>query len=309
MVNDNKIVKHFKNNIYIEEEKEENNIKEKTCECCYENNLLDDNIIFCNTKKHSFCKECVRGYIESNITSNTSTMNCMMYNSTKCCFNIKDIEMCINKKTLETFDEQISISNIKLFSTILDNYYMCPNCEKYGLIIEDKNIKNIKCERCDFEWCKNCKRKYHKNTECWKFDFSDKQIGEKEKLSIKHSLDEIISNALNHTCPHCKTVYIKEEGCNKILCTNCKKSSCYLCGKDITKEKYEHFRKTNCSLYNDQYGGNKQFNIDKINNECKRILDINNDNKNVVNIIKEHLKLRDINITNEEKSKRWCIIS
>lgn len=43
------------------------------------------------------------------------------------------------------------------------------------------------------------------------------------------------------TCGKCKVRILKEDGCNKVICTKCYAVLCDYCGKDITKQMYNHF--------------------------------------------------------------------
>jgi len=51
-----------------------------------------------------------------------------------------------------------------------------------------------------------------------------------------------MTRALMRNCPKCQKAFIKEHGCNKMTCPNCRTTSCYICRKVING--YEHFDQT-----------------------------------------------------------------
>jgi E3 ubiquitin-protein ligase RNF14 len=68
---------------------------------------------------------------------------------------------------------------------------------------------------------------------------SGQMQGDQQKvLDELRSLKEIMKDAKQ--CPKCKMAISKTEGCNKMVCWNCKEYFCYQCNSAITG--YEHFR-------------------------------------------------------------------
>ena len=58
-------------------------------------------------------------------------------------------------------------------------------------------------------------------------------------------IEEARTEALIRTCNKCKVRILKEDGCNKVVCTSCYAVLCDYCGKDITKVMYNHFDSEN----------------------------------------------------------------
>jgi len=54
-------------------------------------------------------------------------------------------------------------------------------------------------------------------------------------------IEEARTEALLRTCGKCKVRILKEDGCNKVICTSCYAVLCDYCGEDITKVMYNHF--------------------------------------------------------------------
>ena len=60
-------------------------------------------------------------------------------------------------------------------------------------------------------------------------------------ISERRVIEEARTEALIRTCGKCKVRILKEDGCNKVICTKCYAVLCDYCGKDITKQMYNHF--------------------------------------------------------------------
>lgn len=82
--------------------------------------------------------------------------------------------------------------------------------------------------------CRLCKAKSHIPLTCDEFK---KENG----VSERRVIEEARTEALIRTCGKCKVRILKEDGCNKVICTKCYAVLCDYCGKDITKQMYNHF--------------------------------------------------------------------
>jgi TRIAD3 protein (E3 ubiquitin-protein ligase RNF216) len=257
------------------------------CQCCYTEYDFKEMITCskaCNEFKHVFCKECIKGYIESGISDNKSNINCMINQDCNGIYTLDNIQKCItDEKTLNQLNDIIQINDSIEMSKILDNYYTCPFCQKYGCIAD--NIQYIECKRCNKEWCTLCKMEKHGEFKCGK-------INDKKNIdAIRQIVSETLTNALTHKCPKCSTKYIKEDGCNKMTCPTCGSYSCYICNiliKPIDGKYYYHFigsgsydkkNGSSCPLYNgtSQDKGNSKYNNDKLIKSCNELLSVNTD--------------------------------
>ena len=82
--------------------------------------------------------------------------------------------------------------------------------------------------------CRLCKAKSHIPLTCNEFK---KENG----ISERRVIEEARTEALIRTCGKCKVRILKEDGCNKVICTKCYAVLCDYCGKDISKQMYNHF--------------------------------------------------------------------
>mgnify|MGYP006096476301 FL=1 len=84
-----------------------------------------------------------------------------------------------------------------------------------------------------------CKKKSHVPLRC-------EEVVTDEQNTIAHAVEEEMTLALLRECPNCKCKLIKDQGCNKIICSRCRHAMCYQCNQEISAEKigYDHFCKT-----------------------------------------------------------------
>ena len=82
--------------------------------------------------------------------------------------------------------------------------------------------------------CRLCKAKSHIPLTCDEFK---KENG----ISERRVIEEARTEALIRTCGKCRVRILKEDGCNKVICTKCYAVLCDYCGKDISKQMYNHF--------------------------------------------------------------------
>jgi hypothetical protein len=286
------------------------------CQCCFCEYDRDE-CVWCDKWSdefnHIYCKTCINTYFDIHVKDGDASLTCPCNNSDKCEGKLKmhDLERIIdNNITLDKLNDIIQHMEVLNMSKVLSNYYICPFCQRYGCVVDNNNIKNIKCERCNKKWCKKCKQLDH-DGECGVIG------GNFNKEIINHIVEECISDSLLHSCPVCSTKYTKTYGCNLMTCPKCKSYSCYICGMMIVPRgniKYWHFRgsgsadfNASCPLYNYSIGidvekGNNKYNKERISQACKNLYDINTDikvRKEIVKILKKH----NINIINNKKSK------
>jgi hypothetical protein len=305
--------------IIKDKNKRETNINSiTTCKVCYEEHL-NETLIRCSNispeNKHASCSECTLGHINSLMSNGIGSNTCMFDKSDKCCgtYSNKDIEKVIMQKDntlsntikLQKWNELIDISEILKMASICDDYIICPLCCKWGCIFEIPAgvIGNfyIPCGKCDERWCNVCKRKAHGNRSCYKLEFTKTEITTKKIEVIDHMLQEIITKTLTHCCTSCGCAYIKDEGCNLMICPNCDGLSCYICNMRLyikNNTKYWHFSghelsdsNAMCPLWNNEAGdgkeaqGNTEYNKKAIESEITKFVKANINNLDTSKLI------------------------
>jgi hypothetical protein len=276
----------YKNNNLNGENKFLNVFIKYKCKCCYDEFDFSQ-LITCSLtnyeNEHTFCKECLSGYINSNISENQAKTICMMSaNGCKGCFKMDQIEQCISAEDFLKLQDIEMTNTVKSMSGILADYHICPFCEKFGIEIPNKHITATSCGVCNKTWCLKCKQPEHIGA-C---GLIQNPLTVKEEL-VSKIVTETITDAAMHDCPKCKMKYIKNEACNFIRCSTCNTGSCFICHEVLLD--HSHFGASigNCPLYckdilgrNTDYG--QQTNLtpfykNRVKQSCLELLNINSD--------------------------------
>ena len=108
----------------------------------------------------------------------------------------------------------------------LKNLAKCPFCDFAAICPSVTVDKEFRCGNPDCEKisCRLCNLDSHLPLTCSE---SKKENG----ISERHVLEEARTEALLRTCPKCKVKILKDDGCNKVVCT-CGGMLCDFCGKD-----------------------------------------------------------------------------
>ena len=69
----------------------------------------------------------------------------------------------------------------------------------------------------------------------------------KKKDEAIHMIEEKMTEALIRICHNCKRQFLKDSGCNKMVC-QCGAMQCYICDKPV--KGYEHFNPQGGELRN-----------------------------------------------------------
>ena len=294
------IEKEILDSITIEHEAINSIIK---CKVCYDDVISNSELIRCtkatSTNGHLVCNGCILGHIDSLIVDGIGSYGCMFNKSDKCggeYTNIDIIKVINNPEKQKKYDELINISEIHKMASICDDYVICPLCCKWGCIFEIpigyKENFYIPCGKCGERWCNICKRKSHADRSCYKLEFNEDETLEQRIDIIDHLIQELVTKALTHCCSTCGCSYIKEEGCNLMVCPKCESMTCYLCNMKLyykNNTKYWHFEghelsdpDTHCTLWNNIAGdgkvnqGNTEFNEKSVKNALLNFISENN---------------------------------
>ena len=272
-----------------------------TCKVCNDTFIHNELIKCSNTtcdNKHLICSSCLTGYINSQISNNIGTHECMFNKSEKCNGEYKPtiVNTILTKHDKDDKDDKlvkwkelVTITDIFKMANICDNYIICPLCRKWGCILDidprTTDSIDIKCMNCELYWCHLCKREAHDSSSCYTLKFKDDETEDMQIKIIDIIIQDIITKALTHKCSTCGCAYIKEEGCNLMVCSHCGGMTCYICGAKIYykegRGKYWHFAGhefsdpgTTCLTWNNNAddGKEKQGNTEYNNNKIIREL-------------------------------------
>ncbi|KAG1738308.1 hypothetical protein EDD22DRAFT_959526 [Suillus occidentalis] len=188
---------------------------------------LFDQMVQC-PEAHLFCKSCMSSYASNLLGEHNPNIVCMDQSGCKLLFP--------HARTFEAAG--------------LENLEECPFCD-YKCVIENEMEKLFRCENvdCGAVSCRECKKPDHLPKSC-------KEVESDKQLDVQHIVEEAMTRALMRNCPKCQKAFIKEYGCNKMTCPNCRTVSCYIC-REVIKG-YEHFGRINPGLpYNARFDKNK----------------------------------------------------
>ena len=235
------------------------------CNCCGDSfdKLL---LVSChNNPSHILCHECFIRHIDLQIESTNASLDCVFHPNDKCngLYDLQKIKFVIKSDDkFEKYIKYVEQSELHKISGIVSNFQCCPHCSKFGLEIDDQvNKLKIICQNCSNYWCNLCRKEYHEIENCYYLT----QSPNTKIIDNLHIINNIIAEIITKSkmnCPHCKTKYIKEDGCNLITCSKCKCYSCYICNEKIFDNDkgnhYYHFighplynGKSSCELYTD----------------------------------------------------------
>eukprot|EP00979_Chaetoceros_neogracilis_P016056 scaffold6861_cov133-Chaetoceros_neogracile.AAC.1 len=93
---------------------------------------------------------------------------------------------------------------------------------------------------CGHESCIMCSEPAHEPLKC-------SQVEKQLVTRARSSIEECMTDAYVRRCPSCNCAFVREAGCDKMICRNCNALSCYICRELIANT--SHFSERSCSLY------------------------------------------------------------
>jgi len=237
-INRNPRFEHIQSNSDTSKDFIPSSLEQIKCDLCEE--YLEGKNIFkhLNCKK-SYCINCWLSYIEEKVNNRILNIQCLTNN----CVELEDdfIEKIIKKDNklynkYNLFKKRISILNNK-------KYVPCPipDCEGYAIKKDQSkyNFENPNYMKCinDHIFCNKCQTISH----------GDKDCSENEDKNKNQNINIYLSNNDNKElkqCPNCNILISKNQGCNHIICSNCKYQFCWLC---LGKYEPNHYEVGRCA--------------------------------------------------------------
>lgn len=204
------------------------------CGCCFDTVTILK-ITHCNgDEPHFFCLECAQQNANTDIGNSRYALRCMDGSGCTASFSRQERERFLDAKSIEKIERLQQQDEIRLAD--LQNLCTCPFCDFAAICPPIEEDKEFRCHNpeCEEVSCRLCKTKSHIPLSCDEFK---KENG----VSERRVIEEARTEALIRTCGKCKVRILKEDGCNKVICTKCYAVLCDYCGKDITKQMYNHF--------------------------------------------------------------------
>lgn len=205
------------------------------CQCCFTDTPIVRSTQCTGTPSHSFCLDCAKGAALAQLELQRWKFPCMDSSGCDAEFSSSEKRRFLSNEALvraERLQQQEELKNAGI-----EGLEDCPRCDYAEIYppIEENRIFECKNEACDMiSVCRLCRKEAHIPKSCEEYA---KDLG----ISQKNAIAEAMTDALIRKCPKCSTPIVKEEGCNKMTCSKCGCAFCDVCGKDISRETYNHF--------------------------------------------------------------------
>lgn len=206
--------------------------EEIECEVCCDTYTKEE--MWCLPCGHSFCKECWKAHVNSQVSYGQHLINCQSYDC-HCKLPPNSVEMLCGREVYNDFlrflmNQAISISDI------LTN---CPSCSTPVNLLSSGLCNVLTCS-CGHEFCSFCYSDSHAPATC-----IEKSLW--EKSTTEDAMKQRILGENCKYCPKCNCIIEKNGGCNHMKCKNCNHEFCWICLGDWSKHGSSFFE---CKFYN-----------------------------------------------------------
>ncbi|KAK6352753.1 hypothetical protein TWF696_004755 [Orbilia brochopaga] len=185
---------------------------------------------------HLFCLDCGKRNAETEIGQQKYKLLCMDTSGCRKEFPIQEIKRFCDEKMLETLERLEQRDSLR--EAGIDDLAECPFCDFAAILPPVEHDREFRCHNpdCMKVSCRLCDKETHIPLTC-------EEKAKEESSSLRRNVEEAMTEALLRKCGKCGLPYVKESGCNKIVCTRCSATNCYLCSKVI--KDYKHFNDPN----------------------------------------------------------------
>jgi TRIAD3 protein (E3 ubiquitin-protein ligase RNF216) len=185
------------------------------CACCFDDVPLN-RMIFCNGETtHSYCLECPRQQIETQMGQSRCRPNCFGVDDCDGTFQRKDLQQVLGDRTFERLEHMQQQQD--LAAAGLDFLSECPFCDFKMECLPVEIDREFRCQnkKCSKTSCRLCDKETHIPLTC-------KEAEKDGQLTLRHIVEEAMSAALIRQCNQCKHPFVKDHGCNKMTCSHCR---------------------------------------------------------------------------------------
>ena len=203
------------------------------CGCCFFEFVIE-NLVQCE-KGHRVCFGCLRRQVEDIIYGSFKAHGCLpcMYTGYECKDSIRLSEMrrALSNDVVERYENCQALEAVA--EAKLGNLVYCPFCNIPCEV--DKCVQVFDCPnpRCLLASCIQCKEASHLPLSC-------EENGKTSEPAARTKVEERMTKAVVRQCKTCNAAIVKMDGCNRVTCTRCRTTMCYVCRQAISSN-YEHF--------------------------------------------------------------------
>ncbi|GAA5989492.1 hypothetical protein JCM11641_007318 [Rhodosporidiobolus odoratus] len=213
------------------------------CGCCFDE-VAVENAASCDGG-HLFCKSCCAANASNQLGKREAGLPCMAPDCTSGGFSPTSWKDFLPAKTIDALDRLSQEQEVGKAFEGIEGFEGCPFCP-YAYFIENPNERLFHCQRaeCMKVSCRKCKKEGHVPLTCEEADRESRAAG-------VHAVAEAMSAAFIRNCsnPKCGVPTAKIDGCNHMVCSQCKAHWCYICRALI--KGYEHFIQDGCPQFDD----------------------------------------------------------
>ena len=203
------------------------------CGCCFFEFQIE-NMVQCE-EGHRFCFGCLRRQVEGIIYGSFKAPACLpcMHTAYHCqkSIGLSDIRRALPGDVVERYEE--CQAREAVIEAKLENLFYCPFCSIPCEV--DKCVQVFDCPnpKCLMVSCIQCKEPSHLPLPC-------EENAKTSETAARRKVEERMTKAVVRECKTCNSEILKIDGCNRVTCTRCRTTMCYVCRQAISSN-YEHF--------------------------------------------------------------------
>lgn len=204
--------------------------------------------------QHGFCRDCLSAFCEMHVSDGTVQQLTCPEPKCSTCLPASVVRQSLGEQLYQRWERLLLQSALDTMGDI----EWCPRCNMAVIRDEEENMNLAYCTSCHYSFCTQCHHSWHQGIKCQDTlarlkqieeasKSQDPQRKEKTKQLKEQYLSELALKKLSKPCPYCHAPIEKYEGCNKVRCTRCGNSMCWLCGQQVWS--YDHFTDKGCELF------------------------------------------------------------
>ncbi|KAK3072921.1 hypothetical protein LTR53_005920 [Teratosphaeriaceae sp. CCFEE 6253] len=200
------------------------------CSACFDDLPLNRQIHCDGPAAHFTCFDCAETYIKSEVGESRCRVLCTA--GCGAAFAPNQLNLLLDKQLLEKLAELEQEKAIR--DANLEDLEECPFCDYKAIVPPLEEDFEFRCANpeCEKISCRRCKSTTHIPISC-------EQHAKDNQIDHRHKIEEAMTAAMIRACNKCKKQFIKDYGCNKMMCPSCNNLQCYVCSQSLAG--YEHF--------------------------------------------------------------------